>query len=114
MPPAFWVCAAVTSVSAYVSLGYSVAGLRAAAGEARVGFMYALARSVALAVAATVAFFSGSVGFLVAVAVAMVVVQGADAVVGTRLHDRITTWGPAVTAVANAAALGWLGASAVA
>jgi len=108
MSAAFWVCASVTAISSYVSLGYSIAGLRGATAETRVGFAYALARSVALAVAATVALFVGSSDYLVAVAVAMVIVQAADAVVGARFGDRVTTYGPAATAAANAAALVWL------
>jgi len=104
----FWLCAAITAISAYVSLGYSIAGLRSAGAEAKVGFMYALARSAALAVAATVAPFTSSIDFVAAVAVATVVVQGADAVVGLRIRDPLKTYGPAATAVANAAALVWL------
>lgn len=53
----------------------------------------------------------GDRGFLAAVACAMIVVQGLDAFVGAHSHNRIKTIGPAVTALANAAALGWLFAS---
>jgi len=104
----FWICAAITAISAYVSLGYSIAGLRGAGDEAKVGFMYALARSTALAAGATIALFTSSIDFVAAVAVVMVIVQGADAVVGVRTHDRLKTYGPAATALANAAALVWL------
>jgi hypothetical protein len=104
----FWLCGAITAISAYVSLGYSVVGLRDATAEAKVGYMYALARSGALAAAATVALVTSSIGFVAAVAVVMIVVQGADAIVGTRIHDRLKTYGPAATAAANAAALVWL------
>ncbi|ROS26284.1 hypothetical protein [Cellulomonas sp. PhB150] len=104
----FWLCAVITAISAYVSLGYSIAALRGADAQAKVGSMYALARSVAVAAAATIAPFTSSVDFVAAVALVMVIVQGADAVVGARIHDRLKTYGPAATAVVNAAALVWL------
>lgn len=109
MPLAFWICVAITAISAYVSLGYSIAGLRGSDDDAaRTASKYALARSSALAVAATVAPFTQAVAFLVAVAVAMIVVQASDAVIGAGLRDRLKTIGPALTAAANAAALVWL------
>ena len=112
MPAAFWVCGLVTLVSSGVSLGYSVAALRAADGPAPLlASRYAAARSVALAAVAVAALFSGSEGFAAAVGLAMVVVQALDAVVGTTIHDRLKTVGPACTAAANLAAVVWLLAS---
>ncbi|MFC8733755.1 hypothetical protein ACFT5B_14970 [Luteimicrobium sp. NPDC057192] len=112
MPAAFWVCGLVTLVSAAVSLGYSIAALRAAdAPGERLASRYAAARSVALASVAVVALFSGSEGFVVAVGLAMVVVQALDAIVGSTIPDRLKTVGPAATAVVNAAAVVWLLAS---
>lgn len=108
MPLAFWVCAAITAVSAAVSLGYSVAGLVGADGAERTASRYACARSVALTVVAIATFPVGSIPFLVAVAVAMVIVQAADAVIGKLIGDRFKTIGPAATAAANLAALVWL------
>ncbi|WP_241681030.1 hypothetical protein [Pseudactinotalea terrae] len=112
MPLAFWVCAAVTAISAIVSLSYSIVGLVAAPETDRTASMYASARSAALAVVAVAAVFVGSVPFLTAVASAMVVVQAADAVVGRRIRDRLKTIGPATTAAANLAALIWMCTSA--
>lgn len=112
MPLALWACAAITAVSAVVSLGYSIAGLLAAGESDRTASRYALARSVALAVVAAAALVLGSVPFLVAVAAAMVLVQGADAVVGALVRDRLKTFGPAGTAMANLATLLWLCATA--
>ncbi|UYM06277.1 hypothetical protein [Solicola gregarius] len=112
MPLAFWVCAAVTAISAAVSLGYSIAGLVAAGDADRTASMYASARSAALAVVAVAAIFVGSVPFLAAVAVAMVLVQAADTVVGRLIRDRLKTIGPAATAAANLAASIWLCTSA--
>ena len=71
-----------------------------------------MARSAALAAVAIAAIFVGSVPFLTAVAIAMVVVQAADAVVGRLIRDRLKTIGPAATAAASLAALIWLCTSA--
>lgn len=111
MPFSFWICAAITLISALVSLGFSIVALRAGAPETRSGSMYAFARSLALAIVAVVALFAGSIDFVAAVALAMIIVQAADAVIGGVLRDRVKTVGPAVTAVLNLAALVWLLAS---
>ncbi|WIB79015.1 hypothetical protein DEJ28_07925 [Curtobacterium sp. MCPF17_002] len=108
MGTAAWVCSAITIVSALVSLGFSVAGLRAAAAAGRVASEYALARSIALALVAVIAPITGDTGFIAAAAVAMIAVQGLDAVVGARVADRVRTFGPVVTAAVNAVALVWL------
>ncbi|MBC7723672.1 MAG: hypothetical protein H7146_02845 [Burkholderiaceae bacterium] len=70
--------------------------------------MYAFARSIALLAVAVAALVVGSVPFLVAIAGAMVIVQAADAVIGGITRDRVTTVGPALTAVAGLATLIWL------
>ncbi|MDR1118323.1 MAG: hypothetical protein LBL01_03370 [Bifidobacteriaceae bacterium] len=109
MPLAFWVCAGLTAVSAAVSLGFSVAGLKAADGPgSHTASRYALARSAALLAVAATAVFAGDVGFELAAAGAMVLVQALDAFVGAANADRLKTAGPALTAAANLAALIWL------
>lgn len=108
MSIAFWVCAVITVISAAVSFGYSVAGLRAASGDAVTPSMYAFARSLALLVVAVVALFTLSGAFVAAVAIAMILVQAVDAVIGVRIHDRVKAVGPAVTALVNLAGLIWL------
>lgn len=105
---AYWACAGLTLISAAVSFGYSLAGLRAFGADARTPSLYALARSVALLVAAVAALFSGSVAFVAAVAIAMIIVQAIDAVIGGMIHDRLKTLGPAFTALLNLAALLWM------
>ena len=70
--------------------------------------MYALARSGAVAAVSTIAPFTSSVDFVAEMAVVMVIVQGADSVVGARIRDSLKTYGPAATAVVNAAVLAWL------
>jgi hypothetical protein len=108
MSAAFWVCAAITAVSAFVSLGYSIAALTGSDTPGRTNSMYATARSLALAVAAVTVFFVRSDSFLEAIALAMVVVQAGDAFIGVQIHDRLKTIGPALTAFVNAIALIWL------
>jgi hypothetical protein len=70
--------------------------------------MYASARSLALAATAVVALFARSSTFLEAIALAMVIVQALDAIIGVGIHDRLKTIGPAATSLANAVALIWL------
>ncbi|WP_235833396.1 hypothetical protein [Orlajensenia flava] len=108
MTAAYWVCALITLVSAFVSLGYSLAALRGASGDVLTASRYAAARSAALAVAVVVALFVGSVAFVAAIAVAMVIVQAIDAVIGVTIKDRLKTFGPAATALFNLAALIWM------
>ena len=73
--------------------------------------VYAAARSLALAVAAVVALLIRSISYLEAIALAMVVVQAADTIIGLKIHDRLKTIGPALTSLTNALALFWLYAS---
>ena len=103
----FLLCAAVTLISAAVSLGYAVSAVRNANGGAKTLALYAAARSVALLLAAALSFVVPQSGWLFAVATIMTLVQAADAYVGTTIKDRIKTLGPAFTAVANLATLIW-------
>lgn len=106
MSTEFWSCASVTTVSALVSLGYSTAALRAPGGDAgRVPSMYAFARSLALATTAVIATLAQSEEGVAATALAMVLVQTGDAVIGGAVHDRFKTFGPAATAVVNGVVL---------
>jgi hypothetical protein len=77
MTLAIYACALLTAISAVVSLGFPLGGLGKVAGTAAVGSRYACARSLALAVIAVGAVFTGSIAF-VAAAAAMTVVQTAD------------------------------------
>lgn len=104
----FWICATVTTISAFVSLGFTAAALRSADQAARTTAMYATARSLALAAASVIAIGVRSDPFLEAVASSMIIVQGLDAAIGVTIRDRIKTLGPACTAVANLGALIWL------
>ena len=108
MPIAFWSCASVTTVNALVSLDYSTAAVRTAgtgSDAGRVPSMYAFTRSLALATSAVAATLGQSVAGLNAAALAMVLVQTGDAVIGVVTHDRVKTFGPAATALVNGVAL---------
>ena len=108
MSTAFWVCSSITAVSAFVGLGYSIATVGWSPAPQQVPAMYALARSLALAAGAAVALLIQSVAFTEAIAFIMIIVQAVDAVIGVRLHERLRTFGPAATSLANAVALAWL------
>jgi hypothetical protein len=104
----FLVCAAITALSAFISLGFSLAAALSEAGVARTMAFYATARSVALAIASVVPFMTGSVGWLLAVGWIMIIVQALDAIVGVTINDKMKTFGPAATAVLNLFAVMWL------
>jgi hypothetical protein len=104
----FILCALISAVSALVSLGFSIAVQRTVTGAARTMALYACARSLALFAVSVVPFLSGSVGWLLAVAWSMIIVQALDAVVGMTIKDNVKTFGPAGTALLNLAAVIWL------
>lgn len=107
MTTPFLVCAAITAVSALISLGFSIASVPNTTGRTRTLAFYTVARSAAFAVICLVPPFNGSLPWLEAVAVGMILVQACDAVIGVTIQDRMKTFGPAGTAVANLAALAW-------
>lgn len=108
MDLAYWVCVIVTLLSAAVSLGYSIHAAGAASGEGLVPARYALSRSVALLVVAAIAPFTGLVSFVAAAAIAMVLVQTLDAIVGITIRDVLKSIGPAAMATVNLVALIWM------
>ena len=108
MSTPFIVCALVTALSAVVSLGFSLAAAMNETGNARTMALYGCARSVALVVASAVPFFTGSTEWLEAIAWILILVQSGDAVIGTTINDRMKTFGPAGTSLANLLALLWL------
>jgi hypothetical protein len=108
MTTAFLVCATVTAVSAFVSLGFAIASVPRTNGQTRTLALYACARSIAFAVISVVPFATGWRLWLEAVAVGMIILQVLDAGVGLTIRDRMKTFGPAAIAVTNLAALVWL------
>jgi hypothetical protein len=105
---AYWVCFGITIASALVSLGFSIAALRAPSGG--IYARYAASRSAGLVVGIAVAVTIGSPAAVFVVAIVMTVVQAGDAVIGILDRDRMKTIGPAVFAVLNLAAAIWLAA----
>ena len=108
MTTPFLICATVTAVSAFVSLGFSIASVPRANGQTRTLALYTCARSIAFAIISVVPFATGWSLWLEAVAVGMIILQVLDACVGVAISDRMKTFGPAGIAVANLAALLWL------
>lgn len=104
----YYVCAFITAASALTSLGFSMAVLLAAEADSRINAMYAAARSLALALISLVAFLVSSRDFLMGIASVMILVQALDAVIGSKRHDILKTYGPAVTALIDLAALIWM------
>jgi hypothetical protein len=104
----FIICASITAASALISLGFSVMAALAVAGPARTMALYACARSTALVIASAVPFFTGSLGWLQAIAWSMIIVQAGDAIVGGTIKDPMKTYGPAGTALVNLVAVIWL------
>jgi hypothetical protein len=103
----FWICAAITGVSALVSAGFSVAGLIGPAAGDTVA-RYAASRSVALLIAVLCCMALRSRKGIAALALVMSLVQGFDGIVGALAGDSAKTYGPFVFAAANFAALVWL------
>jgi len=104
----FIFCASITSISATISLGFSIKAALGATDTARTMALYACARSTALVIASAVPFLTGSTGWLQAMAWNMIIVQACDAVIGGTLKDPMKTYGPAVTALLNLVAVIWL------
>ena len=104
----YLVLAVITLLSTLPSAWFSGLELRHPEAETRQVARYLMVRSLALLVVAVVPLVHRSAGWLVAVAVAMVLVQASDAVLGALRRKPMLVVGPAVTAVATVAALGWM------
>jgi hypothetical protein len=104
----FIFCAAITAISAIVSLGFSITAALSATDTTRTMALYAFARSAALVTASAVPFLTASTGWLQAIAWSMIIVQACDAVIGWTIKDPMKTYGPAGTALLNLVAVIWL------
>jgi hypothetical protein len=104
----FLFCALITTVSAAISLGFSIAAVFNTPDEVRSMALYTSARSVALVIASAVPILTGSTPWLQAIAFSMIIVQLCDAGIGVVIKDRMKTLGPAGAALLNLAALIWL------
>jgi hypothetical protein len=103
----FWTCAIVTTVSALVSAGFSVAGLFGPSGSGSFE-RYAASRSIALLIAVLCCIGFRSRDAIAAMALVMSLVQGFDGLIGILAHDPAKTYGPFAFAVMNFAVLVWL------
>ncbi|SRR5258708_37246982 len=103
---AYWACAGFTLFSAVVSAGFSLLALRTGSGHEYA--LYAASRSVALPLAVVYAMALRSCGSVAALAVAMVLVQLFDAIIGFRLNDPGRAYGPLVFSVINFGLLLWM------
>src|SRR5260370_36425863 len=81
----YWACAGFTLFSALVSAGFSLLSLRMVGGQEYA--LYAASRSVALPLAAVYAMALRSRGGVAALAVAMILVQLFDSIIGFRIND---------------------------
>ncbi|KRC61135.1 hypothetical protein ASE14_09385 [Agromyces sp. Root81] len=106
---AFWICYAVTVISAGVSATYSV--LAVIDGGLESDALYATSRSVALVVMALVSpMFRSDAGLLI-IAVAMTIVQGVDSFIGALQGDVGKTIVPAVLCIVTIVAATFLARS---
>jgi hypothetical protein len=93
----FWICAAITSINALVSAGFSLAALR----SGDVYAMYGASRSVALLLIAIALVWLRSRTGIAVMAALMSLVQAGDAIVGVLAHDLVKTLGPVVLCAAT-------------
>ena len=95
-----WITACMTLLSSAVSTGYSVAALMQH-GTADVYVVYTLARSVALLLATLFALSTRRRDAILAIALAMSIVQLIDAYAGILQHDIAKTYGPLAFGLIN-------------
>jgi hypothetical protein len=106
---AFWTCAGFTLASALVGATFSSLSLRmVGTGHQHEYALYAASRSVALVLTIVFIMLRRSWGGIVALAVAMTIVQLFDSVVGYLLREPGELYGPALFAIINAVLLVWM------
>jgi hypothetical protein len=108
MTNSFWVCAAVTVLSAAVSAGFSIVAVFNADEKQRTIAYYASARSLALLLSSLAPLVTRSTPWLAAVACSMILIQACDAAIGAMSRDGMKTFGPGALGALNLAALLWL------
>ncbi|GAA1938017.1 hypothetical protein [Agromyces allii] len=107
---AYWICYAVTLISAAVSVTFAIIAVIDGGLEAT-DALYATSRSIALVVLALVAPLFRSDAALLTVAVAMTIVQGIDTYIGALQGDVAKTVGPVVLCLATIVAATFLARS---
>jgi len=92
-PRAFWICAAITAISAIVSASFAVSGL-VGSGIHDTFALYAASRSLAIPLVVLIFLgFRSRVG-IAAMGLTMSLIQSFDAVIGVLSHDASKTYGP--------------------
>jgi uncharacterized protein (DUF486 family) len=104
---AFWTCAIITAVSAFISAGFSITAL-VGMNAFNTFAWYAASRSIALPLAVVAVIVVRSRAGLMGLSLAMALVQAFDAAIGFNLHDPGKTYGPLVLALVTFATLAWL------
>jgi hypothetical protein len=97
-PRAFWICAAITAISAFVSASFSVAGVLGA-GIQDTFALYAASRSISIPLVVLIFLRFRSRGGIAAMALTMSLVQLFDAAIGVLSHDASKTYGPLFLAI---------------
>jgi len=106
MDPWYVALVGITLLGAFVSMFFAVRSIRLSqTSEERTVALYAASRSVALFAVAVVPVFGHFAEWAIAVAMAMTIVQGLDALVGIRQRRASLILGPATLGVLNLVAI---------
>ncbi|UJP10123.1 hypothetical protein L2X99_17535 [Microbacterium sp. KUDC0406] len=113
MSAPYLVLAIITVISTCPSLFFSAVEIRSTDPKTRLVAQYTTARSLALFALAVVPFFGVFDGWLLAIAVAMLVVQALDGIIAWRARATgagtplLNVVGPLISAIASAFGLWW-------
>jgi hypothetical protein len=92
-PRTFWICAAITAISAVVSASFAVAGVLGP-GTHDTFALYAASRSLAIPLVVLILLGFRSRWGVAAMGLTMSLIQSFDAVIGVLSHDAGKTYGP--------------------
>ena len=95
----YYSCAAITVISALVSLGFSFEAIAKGKDNNNINALYASSRSVALLYVSIVPIFIFSKEIMIVTSVGMIIVQFLDGFVGIKIKNKLKTLGPFITAI---------------
>lgn len=101
----YYVCAAITLISASISLFFSFLAVRRSKEDAQEKALYVTARSIAFLCISIVPFFIISKEMVAITSVGMIIVQFLDGFIGIRIRDMPETVGPFTIAIVHVIAL---------
>ncbi|MFD1863010.1 hypothetical protein [Planococcus chinensis] len=101
----YYLCAALTLISASISLFFSLLAVKRSKDDANEKALYVTARSIAFWCISIVPFFMISTEMVVITSLGMIIVQFLDGFIGIKIKDKFETWGPFIIAVAHLVAL---------